>query len=138
MLHIILKPFRIIHPHSDSYSFAALVQKTRDRPTKFSHTRISCSHMLKNPRGHDEDSGGVNLTPRNLLKPQSSKAISAPALSSSDCKKFQEPIIHKTPMKLSVQPVRLLSVPELLVKFDGIYRATLWLCNLRPSHRLHN
>ncbi len=34
--------------------------------------------------------------------------------------------------------VRPLPVPELPVKSDGIYRATLWLRNPGHSHRLHN
>ncbi len=34
--------------------------------------------------------------------------------------------------------VRPLSVPELLVKFDNTYRATLWLRNPWSNRRLHN
>ncbi len=34
--------------------------------------------------------------------------------------------------------VRPLPVPKLLVKSDGIYRATLWLRNPGHSRRLHN
>ncbi len=34
--------------------------------------------------------------------------------------------------------VRPLPMPELPVKSDGIYRATLWLRNSGHSHRLHN
>ncbi len=38
---------------------------------------------------------------------------------------------------LDSKAVRRLPVPELPVKSDGIYRATLWLRNPGPSHRLH-
>ncbi len=78
----------------------------------FSHAQTSRSHKSKNLRGHDEDSGGVNLTPRNPSKPQSLKTLSAPARqsrkppSSSDRDELQEPTLKKTPMKLSVQPER--------------------------------
>ncbi len=78
----------------------------------FSHAQISRSHKSKNPIGHDEDSGGVTITPRNPSKPQSSKTVSALARqsrkppSSSDCDKLHEPTLQRTPMKLSVQPER--------------------------------
>ncbi len=78
----------------------------------FSHTQTSRSHKSKNPRGHDKDSGGVNLTPRNPSKPLSLKTIFVPARqkreppSSSDRDELQEPTLQKTPMKLSVQPER--------------------------------
>ncbi len=78
----------------------------------FSHPQTSCSHKLKNPRGHNEDSGGVTLTPRNPSKPLPLKTLSAPAKqsreppSSSDRDKLQEPTLQRTPMKLSVQPER--------------------------------
>ncbi len=39
---------------------------------------------------------------------------------------------------LSFNTVRPLPVPELPVKSDGIYRATLWLRNPGLSRRLHN
>ena len=78
----------------------------------FSHAQTSRSHKSKNPRGHDEDSGGVTLTPRNPSKPLSLKTLSAPARqsreppSSSDCDELQEPTLQKTPMKLFAQPER--------------------------------
>ncbi len=75
-----------------------------------SHARSSYSHKSKNPRGHDGDSGGVNLTPCNLLKPQSSRTLSVlarqsrkPSLS-SDCNELQKPTLQRTLMKFSVQP----------------------------------
>ena len=77
-----------------------------------SHLQTSCSHKSKNPRGHDEDSGGVILTSRNPSKPQSSKTLSAPARqslkppSSSDRDGLQEPTLQKNPMKHSAQPER--------------------------------
>ncbi len=78
----------------------------------FSHTQTSRSHKSKNPRGHDEDSDGVTLTPRNPSKPLSLNTLAAPArqsckpLSSSDHDELQEPILQRTPMKPSVQPER--------------------------------
>ncbi len=77
-----------------------------------SHAPTSRSHKSKNPRGHDEDSGGVTLTPRNPSKPQSLNTLAAPArqsrepLSSGDRNKLQEPTLQRTPMKPSVQPER--------------------------------
>ncbi len=77
-----------------------------------SHAKTSCFHKLKNSRGHDKDSGGVTLTPRNPSKPQFSKTLSAPARqsrkqpSSSDRDELQEPTLQRTTMKLSVQPER--------------------------------
>ncbi len=75
-----------------------------------SHAQTSRSHKSKNPRGHDEDSGKVTFTPRNLSKPQSSKTLSAPTRQSRkppslfDRNDLQEPIVQRTPMKLFVQP----------------------------------
>ncbi len=75
-----------------------------------SHPQTSRSHKSKNLRGHDEDSVGVTLTPRNPSKPLSLKTISASARQSrepplsSDRDELQEPTLQKTPMKLSVQP----------------------------------
>ena len=75
-----------------------------------SHAPTNRFYKLKNPRRHDEDSGGVNLTLRNLSKPQSSKTLSASARQSrkpspsSDHDRLQEPTLQQTPMKLSVQP----------------------------------
>ncbi len=66
-------------------------------------------HKSKNPKGHDEDSSGVNFTPRNPSKPQSLKTLSAPArqsrepLPSSDRGELQAPTLQRTLMKLSVQ-----------------------------------
>ncbi len=77
-----------------------------------SHAQTSRSHKSKNPRGHDEDSGGMTLTPRNSSKPLSLKTLSAPARqsreppSSSDRDELQEPTLQRTPMKLFVQPER--------------------------------
>ncbi len=73
-----------------------------------SHSRTNRFYKSKNPRGYDKDSGGVNLTLRNPLKPQSLKTLSAPArqsrepspLSARD--KLQQPTLQRTPMKLSV------------------------------------
>ena len=76
----------------------------------FSLAQTSCSHKSKNPREHDEDSGGVTLTPRNPSKFQSSKTLSVPARqnrepsSLSDCDELQKPTLKRTPMKLSAQP----------------------------------
>ncbi len=62
-----------------------------------------------NPRGHDEDPGRVNLTPRNPSKTQSSKTISTPARQnrkpppSSDRDEHQKTTLQKSPMKFSVQ-----------------------------------
>ncbi len=76
----------------------------------FSHARTSHSHKSKNPKGHDEDSGRVNLSLHNLSKLQSSKTLFAPAKESRkpppsiDCDKLQELTLQKTSMKLSVQP----------------------------------
>ena len=76
------------------------------------HAQTSHSHMSKNARGHDEDSGKVTLIPCNPLKLQSLKTLSAPArqnckpTSSSDHDELQESTLQKTPMKLSVQPER--------------------------------
>ncbi len=78
----------------------------------FSHTQTSRSHKSKNPRGHDEDSGGVTITPRNPSKPQSLNTLAAPArqsrepLSSSDCDELPEPTLQRTSMKPFVQPER--------------------------------
>ncbi len=78
----------------------------------FSHTQISCSHKSKNHREHDEDSGGMTLTPRNPSKPLFLKTLSAPARqsreqpSSSNRDELQQPTLKKTPMKLYVQPER--------------------------------
>ncbi len=75
-----------------------------------SHAQTSRSHKSKNLKGHDEDSGGMTLTPRNPSKPLSLKTLSAPARqsreppSSSDRDELQEPTLQRTPMKLSVQP----------------------------------
>ena len=77
-----------------------------------SHARTNRFYKSKNPRGHDEDSGGVNLTLRYPSNPQSSNTISAPARQSrepslsSDRDELQEPTLQRTPMKLSVQPER--------------------------------
>ncbi len=77
-----------------------------------SHAQTSRSHKSNNPRGHDEDSGGVTLTPRNPSKPLFLKTLSVPARqsrepsSSSDRNELQEPTLQRTPMKLSVQPER--------------------------------
>ncbi len=77
-----------------------------------SHTLTSRSQKSKNPRGHDEDSGGETVTPRNPSKPQSSNTLAAPArqirepLLSSDRNDLQKPTLQKTPMKLFVQPER--------------------------------
>ncbi len=77
-----------------------------------SQAQTSRFHKLKNPKGHDEDSGRVTLIPRNPSKPQSLKKLFAPAkqsrepLSSSDRDELQKPTLQKTPMKLSVQPER--------------------------------
>ncbi len=63
----------------------------------FSHVQTSRSHESKNPRGHDEDSGGLTLTPCNPSKPMSLKTLSASAMqsrkppSSSDRNELQEP-----------------------------------------------
>ncbi len=79
----------------------------------FSHTQTSRSHKSKNPKGHDEDSGGVTLTPCNPSKPLSLKTLSAPARQSreppslSDRDELQEPTLQRIPMKLSVQPMRV-------------------------------
>ncbi len=78
----------------------------------FSHAQTSRSHKLRNPRGHDEDSGMLSLTPRNPSKPQCSETLSAPARRSSespslsDCNELQETTLKKSPMILSVQPER--------------------------------
>ena len=78
----------------------------------FSHAQRSRSHKLKNPRRHDEDLGGVTLTPCNPSKLQSSKTLSVPARkncepsSSGDRDKLLEQTLQRTPMKLSVQPER--------------------------------
>ncbi len=77
-----------------------------------SHAQTNCSHKSKNPRRHDEESGGVTFTLRNPSNPQSLKTLSAPAKqireppSSTDCNELQEPTLKRTPMKLSVQPKR--------------------------------
>ncbi len=74
-----------------------------------SHTQTSRSHKSKNPRGHDEDSGGVTLIPCYPSKPQSLKTLSAPARqsgkpsSSSDCDELQEATLQRSSMKLSIQ-----------------------------------
>ncbi len=113
-LHTPLKPLRPIYPHSDSYSFAASILRTKKCPTMSSHAWSGHSYKSKKLRGHDEDSGGVNLTPHNPSKPQSSKTLSAPARqsrkppSSIDCDKFQELTLQRTSMKLSVQPERIM------------------------------
>ncbi len=75
-----------------------------------SHARTSRSNKSKNPRGHDKDSGRVNLTPRNPSKPPSLKTVSVPARqsreqpSSSDHNELQESTLQTTSIKLSVQP----------------------------------
>ncbi len=75
-----------------------------------SHAQTSRSHKSKNPRGHDENLGGVTLTTRNLSKPQPLKTLFALAGQSrkppslSDRNKLQEHTLQRTPMKLSVQP----------------------------------
>ncbi len=76
----------------------------------FSHTQTSRSDKSKNPRGHDEDSGGVIVIPRNPSKPQFLNTLASPArqnrepLLSSDRDELQEPTLQRTPMKPSVQP----------------------------------
>ncbi len=76
----------------------------------FSHAQTSRSHKSKNPKGPNEDSGGVNLTLCNPSKPQYLKTLFAPArqsrepTSSNDHDEIQEPTLKRTPMKLSVQP----------------------------------
>ncbi len=78
----------------------------------FSQAQTSRSHKSKNLRGHDEDSGGMTLTPHNPSKPHPSKTLSAPARqnreppSSSDCNEIQESTLQRNPIKLSVQPER--------------------------------
>ena len=73
-----------------------------------SHAQKNCFHKLKNPKRQDEDSGGVNLTPCNPSKPQSSRTLFAPARrnrkqpSSSDRDQDQELTLEKTSMKLFV------------------------------------
>ena len=75
-----------------------------------SHARTNLYYKSKNPRGQDEDSGGVDLTICNPSRPQSSKRISAPVRQSrkpslsSDRNELQEPTLQKTPMKLFIQP----------------------------------
>ncbi len=75
-----------------------------------SHARTNRVYKSKNPRGHNEDSGGVNLTLRYPSNPQSSNTISAAARQSrepspsSDRNELQEPTLQRTPMKLSVWP----------------------------------
>ncbi len=77
-----------------------------------SHAQTSRSYKSKNPKRHDEDSGGVSLTSHNPSKPQSLKTLYAPAGQSrepplsSDRDKLQEPTLQRTPMKLSVQTER--------------------------------
>ena len=106
------QPLRPIYSHNGSYSFAAPILRTRECPTISSHARANRFYKSKNPRGHDEDSGGVNLTLRYPSNPQSSNTISAPARQSrepslsSDRDELQEPTLQRTPMKLSVQPER--------------------------------
>ena len=118
-LHTLPKLFRFIYLHIRFYSFAAPILQTRGCQTMFSYSWTSRSHMLKNFRGHNEDSGGVNLTPRNPWKSQFSKTLSALATQSrtpppsSDCDELQEPTPQRTIMKLSVKPKR---------KTDGEYK----------------
>ncbi len=75
-----------------------------------SHARTNRFYKSKNPRGHDKDSGGVNLTLRYLSNLQSSNTISAPTRQSrepslsNDRDELQEPTLQRTPMKLSVRP----------------------------------
>ncbi len=98
-LHTLLKPFRCINLHSGSHSSAALILRMRESPTKSSYAQTNRLYQSKNPRGQNEDSGRVNLTLRNLSKPQSSKIISASARQSrkpspsSDCNALQEPTL---------------------------------------------
>ncbi len=74
------------------------------------HAQTNRFYKSKNPRGHGEDSSGVNLTLRYPLNPQSSNTISASARQSrkpspsSDRDELQEPTLQRTPMKLSVRP----------------------------------
>ncbi len=77
-----------------------------------SHAQTSRSHKSKNPWRHDEYSGGVNLTPQNSSKPQSSKTLFAPAKqthksrSTRDRDELQEPTLLRNSIKISVQPER--------------------------------
>ncbi len=76
----------------------------------FLHAQTSRSHKSKYPRGHNEDSGGVTLTPRKPSKSQFSNTLAAPARQScerpslSDHDELQEPILQRNPMKSFVQP----------------------------------
>ena len=78
----------------------------------FSYTQTSRSHKSKNSKGHDDDSGGVNLTPLNPSTSQSAKTLSALARqsrespSSRNPDELQEPTLQRTPMKLFIQPER--------------------------------
>ncbi len=69
MLHTLLKLFKPIYLYSGSYSFAAPILQMGECLSMSSHARTSCSHKSKNPRENNEDSVGVNLTPRNSSKP---------------------------------------------------------------------
>ena len=109
-LHTPVKPFRPIHPYSGSYGVAAPILQTRECRTMSSHAWTNRFYKSKNPRRHDEYSGGVNLTLYNPSNPHSLKTISAssrqsrePSLS-SDRDELQEFSLQRTHMKLSVQP----------------------------------
>ena len=77
-----------------------------------SHARTNRFYKSINLRGYDKDSGGVSLTLCNPSNPQCLKTFSARARQSretspsSDRDELQEHTLHRTPMKLSVQPVK--------------------------------
>ena len=107
-------------------------QKFTARPVILRFQLIILPHHFAMPRAPLTPISGNRPRKSELAPYERGMIVGAQALGHTPTE-FEKPLNF---IKSTI--VRPLPVPELLVKSDGTYRATLWLRNPRPSRRLHN